>query len=264
MTQENFILNLFEKICRSNIYLFLISRYLIGKYFSKLIFDSDFKIIKILKKNKFFKSNKLIVDIGANDGMSYNIIRKFDKNCKIISFEPNLINFENLKKIEKKDFFFKCFKFALSDKNQKKNFFTPYFKNYPITQMAGVNKAGVKKRLESSLFIKNMFKKINFKKQNIEVKKLDYFKLKPQFIKIDIEGHEYECVKGSIKTIIKHKPILMIEYDKNICDKIYSLIRKYNYKKYMYDKTSKKIIKFKNQKIFNIFFINNKFLKFIK
>ena len=109
-----------------------------------------------------------------------------------------------------------------------------------------------------------MFKKINFKKQNIEVKKLDYFKLKPQFIKIDIEGHEYECVKGSIKTIIKHKPILMIEYDKNICDKIYSLIRKYNYKKYMYDKTSKKIIKFKNQKIFNIFFINNKFLKFIK
>ena len=47
MTQENFILNLFEKICRSNIYLFLISRYLIGKYFFKLIFDSDFKIIKI-------------------------------------------------------------------------------------------------------------------------------------------------------------------------------------------------------------------------
>ena len=106
MTQENFILNLFEKICRSNIYLFLISRYLIGKYFSKLIFDSDFKIIKILKKNKFFKSNKLIVDIGANDGMSYNIIRKFDKNCKIISFEPNLTNFKNLKKNEKKDFFF--------------------------------------------------------------------------------------------------------------------------------------------------------------
>ena len=252
MTQENFILNLFEKICRSNIYLFLISRYLIGKYFSKLIFDSDFKIIKILKKNKFFKSNRLIVDIGANDGMSYNIIRKFDKNCKIISFEPNLTNFKNLKKNEKKDFFFKCFKFALSDKNQKKKFFTPYFKNYPITQMAGVDKAGVKKRLESSLFIKNIFKKIHLKKQIIEVKKLDFFKLKPQFIKIDIEGHEYECVKGSIKTIIKHKPILMVEYDKIFVIRIYSLIKNIIIKNICTIKLQK-IVKFKNQK-FSIYF----------
>ena len=70
--------------------------------------------------------------------------------------------------------------------------------------------------------------------------------------------------KGLDKTIIKHKPILMVEYDKNICNKIYSLIRKYNYKKYMYDKTTKKIVKFKNQKIFNIFFINNNFIEFIK
>ena len=89
MTQDNIILNFLEKVFRSNIYLFLISRYVIGKYFSKLIYDSDFKIIKILEKKNFFNNKKIILDIGANDGMSYNIIRKFTKKAKIVSFEPN-------------------------------------------------------------------------------------------------------------------------------------------------------------------------------
>ena len=45
MTQNNFLLNFFEKVCRSDIYLFLISRYLIGKFF-RIIYDSDFDVIK--------------------------------------------------------------------------------------------------------------------------------------------------------------------------------------------------------------------------
>jgi len=100
MTQDNIILNFIEKFLRSNIYLFLTSRFLIGKYFSKFIYDSDFKVIKILENKNFFDPKKIILDIGANDGMSYNIIRKFTKKAKIISFEPNNYNFKNLKKIE--------------------------------------------------------------------------------------------------------------------------------------------------------------------
>jgi hypothetical protein len=105
MTQNNFFLNIFEKICRSNIYLFLISRYIIGKFLSKFIYDSDFQIIRLLARKKIFNKNRLILDIGANDGMSYHIIRKFIKNSKIVSFEPNIYNFRNLKKIEKNDKF---------------------------------------------------------------------------------------------------------------------------------------------------------------
>ena len=83
MTQDNYLLNIFEKICRSNIYLFIFSRYLVGKFLSKIFYDSDFKIIKILTKSNFFKKkNSLILDIGANDGMSYSIIRKFSDLLK--------------------------------------------------------------------------------------------------------------------------------------------------------------------------------------
>ena len=263
MTQENFILNYLERFFRSNIYLFLISRFLIGKYFSKIIYDSDFKIIKILEEKHFFNKKKLILDVGANDGMSYNIIRKFTKKAKIISFEPNNYNFKNLKKIEKKDKLFKCKNIALSNLNEKKEFFTPYFKNYAITQMAGISKTGIKNRLKNSLFFKNIFKIIYLKKEILKTKKLDYFKYKPDFIKIDIEGHELECIKGSLKTIKKSNPILMVEYDKKICDKIYHMLKKYKYNKFIYNKFDKKIEKFNNQKVFNIFFINTKNLSYI-
>ena len=93
MTQGNLILNFLEKVCRSNIYLFIISRYLIGKYFSRIIFDNDFNIIKILESQNYFQNNRVIVDIGANDGMSYQIIRKFSKRVEIVSFEPIKENF---------------------------------------------------------------------------------------------------------------------------------------------------------------------------
>ena len=49
-------------------------------------------------------------------------------------------------------------------------------------------------------------------------------------LKIDIEGHEFECIKGSIQTIKKFNPILMVEYDKKICAKIYRVLKKYKYK----------------------------------
>ena len=74
---------------------------------------------------------------------------------------------------------------------------------------------------------------------------------------MDLEGHEFECVQGSHQTIKKHKPILMIEYDPKICDKIFKVLKKMNYKKYIFNKSLKKIEPYNGQKILNVFFINN-------
>lgn len=106
-------------------------------------------------------------------------------------------------------------------------------------------------------------RKINLKKENFVTRKLDDFNYKPCFIKIDIEGHEFECIKGALKTIKKCKPILMVEYDLKICNKIFKLLKRYNYQRFIYNKFEEKIEKFNNQKIFNIFFINEKYLEII-
>ena len=50
MTQQNYFLAIIEKIIRSNLYLFIFFRYVTNKYFSKYIFETEFKILNILKK----------------------------------------------------------------------------------------------------------------------------------------------------------------------------------------------------------------------
>ncbi len=41
--------------------------------------------------------------------------------------------------------------------------------------------------------------------------RLDPFNIKPNFIKIDVEGCELKVLKGAAKTIEKHKPVMIIE-----------------------------------------------------
>ena len=101
ITQQNIILSIFENFVRSNIYLFIFSRYITNKFFSKIIYETDFNILYYLKDTNFF-SKKSVLDIGANDGISVKIIRKFIKN-KIISFEPNIENYNKIKKLKKKN-----------------------------------------------------------------------------------------------------------------------------------------------------------------
>ena len=74
-------MTILEKISRSNIYLYLFSKYLYQNYLYKFFYEQEFKILKYLKDN----NKKSIIDIGSNGGVSARSIRIFDKNRKIIS-----------------------------------------------------------------------------------------------------------------------------------------------------------------------------------
>ena len=110
-----------------------------------------------------------------------------------------------------------------------------------MSQIAGISKPGVLDRLRNSLYVKKLSKKIILKKQKIKTINLDFFKYNPSFIKIDIDGHEFECIKGSLQTIIKNKPIIMVEYDRIICNKIDFILKKQKYKQILNSLKNKKI-----------------------
>jgi FkbM family methyltransferase len=50
---------------------------------------------------------------------------------------------------------------------------------------------------------------------DISISKLDNFNLKPDLIKIDVEGFEPMVIDGGMETISKHLPIILIEIHKN-------------------------------------------------
>lgn len=258
MTQQNFILKFLERLVRSNLYIFLLSRFFVNKFFSKYIYETDFNVLEILKKKKYFSNKKKqIIDIGANDGISYKSIRKFLKNNTIISYEPQKYKFNDLKFLKKKDKNYLIYNFALSDNNSNdKKIFVPLYKKYMLSYFAGINKKEVIFRLKKSLFVKNLLKKISFKTLKIKIRKLDNFNLNPSFIKIDVEGHEYECILGAMKTIKKYKPILLAEYNQRLNIKILSLLKKFNYKGYYFDNKLKDLKPHYKKNVFNIFYID--------
>ena len=66
----------------------------------------------------------------------------------------------------------------------------------------------------------------------------------------------YNYVNGAKK----YKPIIMVEYDKKICDKIFNILKKHKYEKFIYNKFTQEIEKFRDQEVFNIFYINKNFI----
>ena len=51
----------------------------------------------------------------------------------------------------------------------------------------------------------------NSDNNNIKAVRLDSFNLNPDLIKIDVEGYEYNLLRGSLKTIKENLPIILIE-----------------------------------------------------
>lgn len=86
---------------------------------------------------------------------------------------------------------------------------------------------------------------------------MDDLNINFQFIKIDTEGSELSIIKGTIKSIKKNNPIILLEINKDfsIIEKILSRI---GYQKYLFNEKSNKFIRI--QKIENnlndIFFLN--------
>lgn len=125
----------------------------------------------------------LALDIGANIGYSTLSLCKNMK--KVIAIEPDDRSRKILKKNIKLNHFkdkVKIYDFAISDKKDKKTF---YLSKHP----------------NLSAFNKN--KKYWTKKKIVETKTIDSLGLIPNFIKMDLEGHEIEVINGAMNSLKK-------------------------------------------------------------
>jgi len=59
-------------------------------------------------------------------------------------------------------------------------------------------------------------------------------KCKPKLIKVDVEGFDYEVLKGMKKTINNHQPIILVEFNKSNFYKIKKFLTRYNAWVYFY------------------------------
>lgn len=139
-----------------------------------------------------------VVDIGAHVGISVHHWAKFFK--KITAFEPMKDHYDCLKRNTENLKDLELHNIAVSNTEGK------LFGSYRTTKNSGSFQL-----LDSDY--KQPNKKTPRKLYEIMVKPLDSFEFKNlNLLKIDVEGWEFEVLKGSVNTIKKHKPVLLVEF----------------------------------------------------
>jgi len=137
---------------------------------------------------RFIKPNDLVFDVGANMGNRTKIFLKL--NAKVVAFEPQKICAKFLESAFKNEKKFTLIRKALGAENGEAEMFIA--NEHTISTLS---KHWVTATKESGRFRQNTWNK----KQLVEITTLDNMIKQfgiPSFIKIDVEGYEYEVLSG--------------------------------------------------------------------
>ncbi|MEN9921549.1 MAG: hypothetical protein RLZZ517_527 [Candidatus Parcubacteria bacterium] len=181
----------------------------------------------------FIKEGMNIFDVGAHVGYDSMCFSKISRTGKIVSYEPNIFNLERMKLIlsKNKDLESNIIinNIALSDTQKHVDFiFTD--------NIEGGTSSGSFTDDADTLFPKDSYEKLGgFRRVQVKTDSLDnqihQIGIKPDVIKIDVEGAESAVLNGAKETLKDIKPLLLIEIHsiKNMFD-VYTILIEYNYK----------------------------------
>lgn len=173
---------------------------------------AQFYELDLLEKiQEYLVPGDLVIDAGANIG-NHSVYFAKVCGCKVFAFEPINANFVKLKKniyINRITDLVECFNLALGANEGRGNFILPSSSNLGSYRVIDVRSDHNGNIPVSSLDLVDL----NLKNQKIKL------------IKLDIEGMEYDAIKGALQIIDNHKPLLSIEI-KNSQEffKIYDLL----------------------------------------
>jgi len=162
---------------------------------------SEIAYIKLVLEN--VNEGDFVIDIGANVGLwSISLQKKVTTTGTVCAFEPVPSTFLELQKATK-------------------NISNIVIKNIGISDRKGTEVilcdpiAIAPPGASLSRTVKHIKNIDQLEPVNVKLDTLDnifYAKNESiKFIKIDVEGHEFNVIKGGVKTIAKYKPILFIE-----------------------------------------------------
>ena len=203
-----------EPICKVGDIKFYVPNYPFDSIQNSIVESGKFFEQDLLKhiKNYIPEKDAVIFDIGANIGNHSIYWATKCKAKKVYSFEPVDTTYEILKKnIELNNLgeIIKPFNIGLSDKNCNGII--------SFRDLADIGKNQISQTNDNS---------------GIKLEKLDNLNIEEDridFMKIDIEGHEYYAIKGMENTLKKYKPPIFIEIFPDNYEKVKTLLKEFQY-----------------------------------
>jgi|Wag4MinimDraft_6_1082665.scaffolds.fasta_scaffold37337_1 FkbM family methyltransferase len=166
------------------------------RHFSRTVSQypaTDYQQSTIDEAVRHVKAFDCAVDVGGNIGL--HTVRFARLFAQVHSFEPTDINFECLQKNTESIPNIQLHKLGLGDKPGTLIIQLPIDAdncgNFSIVDFVDNDKQTVK--------------------ETIEIRTLDSFEIKPDLIKIDVQGFDYNVLVGATTTIAMYHPVIIIE-----------------------------------------------------
>lgn len=156
-------------------------------------------------------AEELFIDVGANRGQSILSMRRYRPDAQVVCFEPNprmvlwlKAHFATYPQV-------RIIEVGLGARIQRRTLYTPHYKGFPYDGLATFSEETARTYLSQKTVYGFDPAELTLDEQTCALVPLDAFSLRPTFIKIDVEGGEYDVLVGAMGTIRLCKPVLMIE-----------------------------------------------------
>ena len=176
----------------------------------------------------------LFLDVGANNGLSALGFRRLVPHYRIFSIEANRRHEPALTKLKGK---LKKFDYLITGAGDVRSQFTLHtamYKGVVLHTGASLNLDYLRRGLAHD-FPPGVVERITWTQQVVDVIPLDDLHLKPDIIKIDAEGFDYEILIGLKETITGHRPSILIEYSPPLQERLESFCKDLSYVMFVYD-----------------------------
>ncbi|HEY5406531.1 MAG TPA: FkbM family methyltransferase [Ginsengibacter sp.] len=154
----------------------------------------------------FVKPDMNVIDIGANIGATtLNLAKKVGAMGKVFSFEPSPYNYQNASQNISLNNFSNI---KLINQGLGKEKASAFLYN------VNSNNRGMSRLLKENEN-NNLYEKTSVEIDTLDNSMVNFSVPPPSFIKIDVEGYEFNVLLGGKETIRKYRPALFIELDDN-------------------------------------------------
>jgi FkbM family methyltransferase len=168
--------------------------------------EPDFAALKLFPD----LHDKLLLDVGANRGQSIEALLLVAPQSRIMSFEANGSLGQQLQRVYRPNPRVTVHDFGLGDIDQTIRLYVPAYRRWRFDGLASCSREEAAAALQERI-VGYREALLTIHEVPCLVRRLDDMELTPFFIKLDVEGYEYQVLRGAEQTLRAHRPVLMVE-----------------------------------------------------
>lgn len=205
---------------------------LIARFAMRRVHERDFEWFR-----RFRDDDGLFVDVGANLGQSACSARAVMPRCRILSLEPNPAHHADLRWVARVVRRMEVIHAAASDRPGVQRLHVPFWKGAPITGEASLNLAFVRSSASLRDRLGDRMERPEFAVRSFDVPllRIDDLRIVPRWLKVDVQGHAPEVLRGARETLRRHLPPVMVEADRETNGAIAGLLGELGYTPHHFD-----------------------------